>query len=132
MKAAELNGLSDEQLVHKALELERTLMGHGFRHRLGQLENTSLLRKARRDLARVKTVITAREQASALADAVKSIQENGESGIAFAAGVSLKANKGSLLAKHRGTFVPAAPAKAGAEAGSEFLSGILDKGQGAE
>ncbi len=132
MKAAELNGLSDEQLVHKALELERALMGHGFRHRLGQLENTSVLRKTRRDLARVKTVITAREQASALADAVKSIQEDGEAGLAFAAGVSLKANKGTLLAKHRATYVPAAPSKANAEAGSEFLTGILDKGGAAE
>jgi len=106
MKAAELHGLSDEQLVHKALELERTMLAHSFRHRLGQLENSSLLGKARRDIARVQTILTAREHAASL-------------------------NKGELTAKHRVTFVATAPSKGEGDAGSGFLSGILDKGENA-
>jgi large subunit ribosomal protein L29 len=107
MKTAELNGLTDEQLVHTGMELERTLLGHSIRHRIGQLENSSLIGKARRDIARVKTVLTSRELANGL-------------------------DKGALFSKHAGSFVPAAPAKAGSEAGEGFLTGILDKGEGAE
>jgi len=106
MKAAEIHGLSDEQLVHKALELERTLLAHSFRHRLGQLENSSLLGKTRRDIARVQTAITSREHAASL-------------------------NKGALTAMHRGTFVAAAPSRGEGDAGAGFLSGILDKGDNA-
>jgi large subunit ribosomal protein L29 len=105
MKVAELNGLSDEQLAHKALELERTMLAHSFRHRLGQLENTSVLGKTRRDIARAHTVLTARERTNGLA-------------------------AGTLLSKHRSTFVPAAPAAV--EGGEGFLKGILDKQDSAE
>jgi ribosomal protein L29 len=107
MKAAELNSLSDEQLVHKGLELERELMRHMMRHRLGQLENTSVLAKTRRDIARVATFVTRREHVAAL-------------------------DKGTLTAQHRGTFVPAAPAAGQADAGAGFLSGMLDKSEAAE
>ena len=100
MKANELNALSDEQLVHKGLELERSLLTQTFRHRLGQLENTSVLGKTRKDIARVQTVITAREHAQGV-------------------------NKGTLVALHRGTFVPAVAAAA-PEAGAGFLQGMLD------
>jgi len=105
MKVAELNGLSDEQLAHKALELERTMLAHSFRHRLGQLENTSVLGRTRRDIARAHTVLGARERANGLA-------------------------AGSLLSKHRSSFVPAAPSAAEGEGG--FLKGLLDKQDGAE
>ena len=104
MKANELHALSDEQLVHKGLELERTLLTQTFRHRLGQLENTSVLGKTKKDIARVQTVVTAREHAQGL-------------------------NKGTLLGMHRGSFVPAVAAAA-TEAGAGFLEGMLDN-QGA-
>jgi len=107
MKAAELNSLSDEQLVHKGLELERELLRHMMRHRLGQLENTSVLAKTRREIARVATLVTRREHAGAL-------------------------DKGSLNAQHRSSFVPAAPVAGQNDAGAGFLSGMLDKSETAE
>lgn len=105
MKIAELNGLSDEQLVHKALEFERTLLGHTFRHRLGQLDDTSVLGKTRRDIARAHTALTSRERTAGL-------------------------NPGALVAKHRSSFVPAAASVAGG--GEGFLQGILDKPEASE
>lgn len=106
MKYDELASLSDEQLVHKELELERSLLAQTFRHRLGQLEDTSTLKKARRDIARTQTALVGRERANGL-------------------------QKGALKAQHRSTFVAAAPAAA-AGAGDDFLKGILDKRDAAE
>jgi len=102
MKVQELSGLSDEMLVHKEIELERALMGHTFRHRLGQLENTSALKKARRDIARAQTVLAVREQAGEL-------------------------QRGSLRSRYRSSFVLRAPGSAAAASGDDFLKGILDK-----
>lgn len=106
MKIDELAALGDEQLVHKELELERSLMAHTFRHRLGQLENNSILKKTRRDIARAETLLAAREREAGL-------------------------QKGALKARHRSTFVPAQVATAGG-AGDDFLKGILDKRESAE
>ncbi len=103
MKVQELASLSDEMLVHKEIEFERALMGHTFRHRLGQLENTSALKKARRDIARAQTVLVGRETAGDL-------------------------QRGSLRSRYRSSFV--APTAGVASAGEGFLKGILDK-QGA-
>jgi large subunit ribosomal protein L29 len=107
MKVDELTALGDEQLVHKELELERSRLGHTFRHRLGQLENTSVIKTIRRDIARAQTLLGARERAGGL-------------------------GKGSLRAQHRGTFVPSAAAAAAGGAGEDFLKGILDKRDAAE
>jgi large subunit ribosomal protein L29 len=106
MKAAEIRALSDEALVHKELELERALVAHQFRHRLNKLENTSVLEKTRRDIARAQTIRGERER---LADAPA----------------------GSLKSKHQGSFKPVAVAT-GAEAGGGFLGGLLDKQEGQE
>lgn len=108
MKYDEINAFADEQLVHHEMALERTLMGHLIRHRLGKLENTSVLKKVRADIARTQTAITAREQL---------------------AGV----NKGALRAKFSSSFVAPAPVAAGAtESGAGFLQGVLDTEQPAE
>lgn len=107
MKTHELNALSDEQLVHKELDLERSLTTFSFRHRLQQLENTSQLGKARRDIARAETALTAREKAAGL-------------------------NKGALKARYRSSWSPSAPQAADQEAGAGFLKGMLDKPDAAE
>ena len=107
MKSTEIAQLSDEQLVHRELELERSLVTATFRHRIGKLENTSQLGKARKDIARAQTELRARERKGALP-------------------------KGALRAQHAGTFSPTAPAAGGAEAGAGFLKGILDKGAAAD
>lgn len=100
MKNQDFRSLSDEGLVHKELSLERTMVQHQFRHRLGQLENTSVLKSVRRDIARAQTELSRREN---------------EAGAA----------KGSLRAQHASSWKPEAAATA-QEAGGGFLSGMLD------
>jgi ribosomal protein L29 len=101
MKIDELASLGDEALVHKELELERTMMAHTFRHRLGQLENTSVLKNTRRDIARAQTLLVSRERDAGL-------------------------QRGSLKARHRSSFTPIRGAAAEGGAGDDFLKGILD------
>jgi len=63
MKARELRDLSVEELRQKRQELARQLFNLRFQHATGQLENTMALRKGRRDLARVKTLMTEKKGA---------------------------------------------------------------------
>lgn len=101
--AAELHGLSDEELAHRMLDRSRDLVSARFRHSLGQLENTSELRVIRREIARIKTEARSREIAQGLP-------------------------KDSLIRSHRGSHqadaagVEEAPAESGG-----FLKGIVDK-----
>lgn len=57
MKTSELRGLTDEELKAKEEELSRELFNLRFRHASGQLENTARLAQAKKDLARVKTIL---------------------------------------------------------------------------
>lgn len=106
MKAAEFRALSDEALVHKELELERALVAHQFRHRLNKLENTSVLAKTRKDIARAQTIRGERERLA-------------------------EVTAGSLKSKHQGSFKPGAVGT-GTEAGGGFLAGLLDKKEPSE
>jgi ribosomal protein L29 len=106
MKAAEIQALTDEQVVHLELELERKLLSHTLRHRLGKLEDTSVLGKTRKDIARAQTEITLRERNGGL-------------------------NAGGLRAQHASSYTPSAP-QAGDAAGGGFLKGILDNQGAAE
>jgi len=63
MKARELRDLSVEELRQKRQELARQLFNLRFQHATGQLENTMALRKGRRDLARVNTLMTEKKGA---------------------------------------------------------------------
>ncbi len=57
MKAADLRDLSVEELEKRAGELAQEVFNLRFQHATGQLENTQRIPLARRDLARVKTVL---------------------------------------------------------------------------
>jgi large subunit ribosomal protein L29 len=57
MKAADLRELTTEELTAKLKELNEELFKLTFRHATNQLDNTARLKGARRDLARVKTVL---------------------------------------------------------------------------
>lgn len=57
MKAADLRELTTEELVAKMKELQEELFKLNFQHSANRLENTARLREARKDLARVKTVL---------------------------------------------------------------------------
>ncbi len=100
MKNEDFRSLSDEALVHKELSLERTMVQQQFRHRLGQLENTSVLKTVRRNVARVHTELTRRE-------------------------IEAGAQKGSLRAKYATGWTPEVAAS-NTEAGGGFLSGMMD------
>jgi len=57
MKAKELRDLSQQELEAKAAELHGELWSARIKKATGQLENNALLRKLRRDRARVETVL---------------------------------------------------------------------------
>lgn len=111
MTNTEIASLGDEALVHREMEMERRLVELGFRHRTGQLEDTSKLGQIRRDIARLRTAQRAREIEQGL-------------------------NKDSLRARHRGSWSAAAAQAEVAQqpkaAGGGFLKGIVDKIKGTE
>lgn len=57
MKAADLRELTREELAAKLKEINEELFKLNFQHSSNQLENTGRLRAARKDLARLKTVL---------------------------------------------------------------------------
>ena len=57
----ELNGLTTEQLLNREKELKEQLFNLRFQLATGQLENTASLKKVRKDIARVKTVLRQQE-----------------------------------------------------------------------
>ncbi len=58
MKAKELRDLPREELEEKAKELSQALFNLRFQKATGQLGNTANITKTKKDLARVKTVLT--------------------------------------------------------------------------
>ncbi|MCG8334967.1 MAG: 50S ribosomal protein L29 [Proteobacteria bacterium] len=57
MKAAELRQLSEEDLKSKIQNLEENLFRLKCNKTIGQLDDTSALKSARRDIARAKTIL---------------------------------------------------------------------------
>jgi len=60
VKAVEVHGLADGQLVEFVGEARKELFNLRFQHATGQLENTGRLKLAKRDLARGLTVASQR------------------------------------------------------------------------
>jgi len=58
MKATEIRELSDEELNNKESELKDQLFKLKFQHALGQLENAVKLKNVKKDIARIKTILT--------------------------------------------------------------------------
>ncbi|HXV19455.1 MAG TPA: 50S ribosomal protein L29 [Desulfuromonadales bacterium] len=57
MKAEEIKDLNIEELQKKAQELNQELFNLRFQLHTGHLENTSRITQARKDIARVQTVL---------------------------------------------------------------------------
>ena len=57
MRASEYRDLSVEELAVKEKELSEALFNLKFQHATGQLDNTAQLKKTRKDIARVKTIL---------------------------------------------------------------------------
>lgn len=63
MKAKDLRERSTEELRELEKTLSNELFHHRFKNFTNRLDDTSLIRKTRRDLARVKTILGQRERA---------------------------------------------------------------------
>ena len=61
MKAVDVRGLSDEDLVRRLVELQQELFNLRFQLTTRQLENYMRLEAVRRDIARVRTIMRERE-----------------------------------------------------------------------
>jgi large subunit ribosomal protein L29 len=60
MRAADLRDLTQEELEAKLKEVSEELFNLNFQHSRQQLDNTARLGQARKDLARIKTVLRGR------------------------------------------------------------------------
>lgn len=57
MKSTELRALSVEELKERAKEAGQEIFNLRFQKATGQLGNTAMIKKSKRNLARVKTII---------------------------------------------------------------------------
>ncbi len=64
MKPQELRDMTVDELEEKERELREALFNLTFQHATGQLDNTAQLRRTRGNIARVKTILLEKEQAS--------------------------------------------------------------------
>ncbi len=65
MKAKDLRERTTEDLVALKTSLKKDLFSHRMKNFTGQLEDTSLLRKTRKDIARIEQVLHERTGAEA-------------------------------------------------------------------
>jgi large subunit ribosomal protein L29 len=61
MKASELRKLSNEELKEKLLELKKKLLNLRFQNKIGSLSNTAEIKKTKKDIARILTILRERE-----------------------------------------------------------------------
>ena len=61
MKASEIKALSAEQRAKKLAELKEELFNLRFQHTINQLDNPMRINAVKKDIARIKTEIRARE-----------------------------------------------------------------------
>lgn len=57
MKASELNAMSAKELQAKEMELRENIFRMKFKMATGDIEDSSLIRKAKKDIARIQTVL---------------------------------------------------------------------------
>jgi len=57
MKPSAFREMGPEELAHKEKELQEQVFRLRVQQSIGQLDNTMKLREARRDIARVKTIL---------------------------------------------------------------------------
>ena len=61
MKAQEIHGMTNDELVTKLSDLKDELFNLRFRQATSQLENPNVVKTTKKDIARIKTEIRARE-----------------------------------------------------------------------
>jgi large subunit ribosomal protein L29 len=67
MKGSDLRGRTIDELNDQAEMLGKEIFNLRFQRASGQLENTARVRQARRDIARINTVLGERQRAAAKA-----------------------------------------------------------------
>jgi len=67
MKAEDLKGKTQDELQKALMDARKEQFNARLQRAAGQLENTAALRKQRRDIARIKTQMNAKTEASATA-----------------------------------------------------------------
>ena len=65
MKAAEFRAKTADQLRDQLLQLKKEEFNLRFQKATGQLENTARVREVRRDIARIKTILSTQAVRSA-------------------------------------------------------------------
>jgi len=60
MKAADVRAKTDDELKSELGQLAKEVFNLRFQKASGQMENTARMRQARRDVARIKTVLSER------------------------------------------------------------------------
>lgn len=101
MKMTEITELSDEQLVHQELTIERQIVDARFQKQMGTLENTAVFSGFRKDIARLRTEQRRREKQNNLP-------------------------KNSFRSKYSGSFTHTVDQSSSTES-EGFLKGISDK-----
>ena len=64
MKNEEIKGKTNDELKTQVLQLRKEAFNLRFQKASGQLTNTARIRTVRRDIARIQTVVTARDKAA--------------------------------------------------------------------
>jgi large subunit ribosomal protein L29 len=65
MKATDLRPKTDDELRQQVEELAKEAFNLRFQRASGQLENTARVRQVRRDIARIKTLLSERTRSAA-------------------------------------------------------------------
>ncbi len=63
MKASEIKDLTVDELNAKVVELQEEMFNLKFQMHTGHLENTARISELRKDVARVKTVLSSKQSA---------------------------------------------------------------------
>lgn len=61
MKAKDIRALTTDQMLEKEKQYKEELFNLRFRQATGQLENTARLRQVRKNIARIKTILSEKE-----------------------------------------------------------------------
>ncbi|UTD28694.1 50S ribosomal protein L29 [Bradyrhizobium sp. WD16] len=64
LKPADVRAMSADQMDDEIVKLKKERFNLRFQRATGQLENTSRLREARRDIARIKTIAAQKKRAA--------------------------------------------------------------------
>jgi large subunit ribosomal protein L29 len=58
MKAAEIRDMATDEIQQKVADLKEALFNLRFQHEIGQLENPKKIGETKKDIARLKTVLS--------------------------------------------------------------------------